>query len=85
MKKALFPFQVLTLTIVLVLAGCLPAGTPPDNQTALETIVASTLTAMAADSPIPAETSVPEDAPAPVEASQPEAPPFTPPPALQVV
>ena len=78
MNKLKFGWQLLSLIVIFLLAGCLPAGTPPDNQSALETIVATTLTAIAGEAPVPVETSTP------VEPVAPSAPTFTPPRALQV-
>jgi hypothetical protein len=96
MNKIKFRWQFSCLLIFLLLASCLPAGTPPDDQNALETIVALTLTALAGDAPAPPETSEPDapapstpepgepDSPAPVETSAPDVPPVTTPRALQV-
>jgi len=84
MGKTKFHWLVLSLIIVVSLASCIPPGTPPDNQNALETIVAITLTAVAGEAPaMPAETDT-LDAPAPVETEAPDIPTFTLPRALQV-
>ena len=78
MNKIKFGWQLSSLIIIFLLAGCLPAGTPPDNQNALETIVAATLTAIAGKAPAPVKTSVP------IETVVPDVPTFTAPRALQV-
>jgi len=55
-----FHWQFLGLIFILLLVGCLPVSTPPDNQNALETIVATTLTAVAGEaSALPPETGTP--------------------------
>ena len=73
MGRLKFRWQLLGLVFILLLASCLPAGTPSDNQNALETIVATTLTAVAGEAPVP-----------PPEIVTPDVPTFTPPHALQV-
>jgi len=78
MNKLKFGWRLSSLMVIFLLAGCLPTGTSPDNQTALETIVAATLTAIAGELPAATETSVP------VETATPGVPTFTPPRALQV-
>lgn len=80
MGKIKFHLQLLSFIIILLLGSCLPAGTPPQAQNTLETIVAATLTAFAGESPA---TETPE-VPAPVETITPDVPTFTPPRALQV-
>ena len=83
MNKNKFHWRLSVLIIFLMLLSCLPAGIQPDNQNALETIVATTLTAIAANTPASVETSAP-DVPAPVETSAPVVPPVSAPRALQV-
>jgi hypothetical protein len=78
MKKIRLVWQLSSLIIIFILAGCLPTGTPPDNQSALETIVATTLTAIAGEAPAAVETSTP------VATATPDVPAFIPPRALQV-
>ena len=79
MGKRKSPWQFSSLIFVLLLASCLPASTPPDNQNALETIVATTLTAVASEASATAS-----DIPAPAETIAPDVPTFTAPRALQV-
>ena len=84
MGKLKFHWLVLGLILVLSLTNCIPLETPPDNQNALETIVALTLTAVAGEAPAPPPKTDTPDAPAPVETETPDIPTFTPPRALQV-
>jgi hypothetical protein len=73
MSKIKFYRQFLGLICILLLASCLPASTSPDNQNALETIVAATLTAVAGETPATQPAT-----------DTPDVPTFTPPRALQV-
>ena len=84
MGKLKFHWLILGLILVLSLTNCIPLGTPRDNQNALETIVALTLTAVAGEAPAPPPKTDTPDAPAPVETETPDIPTFTPPRALQV-
>lgn len=80
MGKIKFHWQLFGLIFILLLASCLPASTPSEDQNALETIVAATLTAIAGEV---SSTETP-DASAPAETVAPDAPTFTAPRALQV-
>ncbi|MBN1453410.1 MAG: hypothetical protein JW963_20510 [Anaerolineales bacterium] len=80
MGKIKFHWQLLGLIFILLLASCLPASTLPDNQNALETIVATTLTAIAGEAP---GANMP-DVTTPVETVAPDVPTFIAPRALQV-
>ena len=82
MNKNKVCWLLMSLVIFLSLS-CLSTGIQPGDQDALETVVASTLTAVAGEASAPIETSVP-DVPAPVETVVPDVPAFTAPRALQV-
>jgi hypothetical protein len=52
MGKTKFRWQLFGMIFILLLASCLPASTPQDNQISIETIVAETLTAFAGEAPV---------------------------------
>ncbi len=60
MNRIKFCRQFLNLGFILFLSSCASVNTQPIDQNALETIVATTLTAVANNAPAPAETSAPD-------------------------